>query len=40
MPNLKTGTRGNLYVKLNASLPTTLDDKQRDLFQQLAQAGV
>jgi DnaJ-class molecular chaperone len=40
MPNLKTGARGNLYVKLNASLPTTLDDKQRELFQQLAQAGV
>ena len=40
MPNLKTGTRGNLYVKLNASLPTTLDDRQRELFQQLAQAGV
>jgi DnaJ-class molecular chaperone len=40
MPNLKTGARGNLYVKLHASLPTTLDDKQRELFQQLAQAGV
>jgi DnaJ-class molecular chaperone len=40
MPNLKTGARGNLYVKLNASLPTTLDEKQRELFQQLAQAGV
>jgi DnaJ-class molecular chaperone len=40
MPNLKTGQRGNLYVKLSATLPTTLDDKQRELFQQLAQAGV
>lgn len=40
MPNLKSGTRGNLYVKLNAALPTTLDDKQRELFQQLAQAGI
>lgn len=40
MPNLKTGERGKLYVKLNAVLPTSLDEKQRDLFQQLAQAGV
>lgn len=40
MPALKNGTRGNLYVKLNASLPTTLDERQRDLFRQLAQAGV
>ncbi len=40
MPSLKTKQRGNLYVKLNASLPTTLDEKQRELFQKLAQAGV
>jgi DnaJ-class molecular chaperone len=40
MPNLKTKAQGNLYAKLNASLPTSLDDKQRELFQQLAQAGV
>lgn len=40
MPHLKGQDRGNLYVKLNAVLPTNLDDKQRDLFQQLAQAGV
>lgn len=39
MPNLKSGKRGNLYVKLNATLPTTLSDEQRSLFQQLAQAG-
>jgi DnaJ-class molecular chaperone len=40
MPNLKSGQRGNLYVKLNAILPTQLDETQRDLFQRLAQAGV
>jgi DnaJ-class molecular chaperone len=40
MPNLKTGERGKLYVKLNAMLPTTLDETQRELFQKLAQAGV
>lgn len=40
MPALKGGTRGNLYVKLNASLPTTLSDEQRGLFEQLEKAGV
>jgi len=40
MPHLKTGGQGDLYVKLNAILPTDLDSKQRDLFQQLAQVGV
>ncbi|HEX6507096.1 MAG TPA: J domain-containing protein [Chloroflexota bacterium] len=39
MPNLKSKAKGNLYVKLNAALPTSLDEKQRELFQQLAQAG-
>jgi DnaJ-class molecular chaperone len=40
MPQLRGGKRGDLYVKLNAVLPTKLDDRQRDLFQQLAKAGV
>ncbi len=40
MPALRGNASGNLYVKLNALLPTNLDDRQRDLFQQLAQAGV
>lgn len=40
MPHLKGGGRGDLYVKLNAILPTNLSDKQRELFQQLAQANV
>jgi DnaJ-class molecular chaperone len=39
MPALKGGERGNLYVKLNALLPTSLNDEQRSLFQQLARAG-
>ncbi|GAC1511514.1 MAG: J domain-containing protein [Chloroflexota bacterium] len=40
MPHLKGGGRGDLYVKLNALLPTQLDERQRELFQKLAQAGV
>lgn len=39
MPQLKGGKRGDLYVKMNAMLPTRLDEKQRDLFQQLEKAG-
>jgi DnaJ-class molecular chaperone len=40
MPQLRGGKRGDLYVKLNAVLPTKLNEKQRDLFRQLAQAEV
>lgn len=40
VPTLRGGKQGDLYVKLNALLPTTLSEKQRDLFQQLEQAGV
>jgi DnaJ-class molecular chaperone len=40
MPQLRGGDRGNLYVKLNAVLPTSLSDQQRSLFEQLAKAGV
>jgi DnaJ-class molecular chaperone len=40
MPQLRGDKRGDLYVKLTASLPTQLNDKQRELFEQLAQAGV
>jgi DnaJ-class molecular chaperone len=39
MPQLKGGKKGDLYVKVNALLPTALSELQRDLFQQLAQAG-
>jgi len=40
MPRLKGEGRGDLYVKVNALLPTSLDERQKDLFQQLVQAGV
>jgi molecular chaperone DnaJ len=40
MPALKGGVRGDLFVKLYARLPTTLDERQRELFQQLERAGV
>lgn len=40
MPHLKGGGRGDLYVTLNAVLPTKLSDQQRELFQQLERAGV
>jgi DnaJ-class molecular chaperone len=39
MPALRKDTRGNLYVKLQAVLPTTLSERQRELFQELSQAG-
>ena len=39
MPQLKGGKRGDLYVKINAMLPTSLDERQRDLFRQLEKAG-
>jgi DnaJ-class molecular chaperone len=40
MPHLRGGGKGNLYVKLQAVLPTTLSERQRELFEQLEQAGV
>jgi DnaJ-class molecular chaperone len=39
MPQLKAGKKGDLYVKVNALLPTALNEQQRELFRQLAQAG-
>jgi DnaJ-class molecular chaperone len=39
MPALKGGQRGNLYVKLAATLPATINDEQRGLFEQLARSG-
>jgi DnaJ-class molecular chaperone len=39
MPQLKGGKKGDLYVKVNALLPTALSEQQRELFQQLARAG-
>jgi DnaJ-class molecular chaperone len=40
MPHLKGSGRGNLYVKLHAVLPTQLNPQQRELFTELAKAGV
>jgi DnaJ-class molecular chaperone len=40
MPRLRGGEKGNLYVKLNAVLPTSLSEQQRTLFEQLAKAGI
>ena len=37
LPVYKQSTTGNLYLTLNAQLPTSLTDEQRQLFQQLAQ---
>lgn len=39
IPHLRGGGSGNLYVKLNALVPTTPDERQLSLFQELAQAG-
>jgi DnaJ-class molecular chaperone len=39
MPALRGGKRGDLYVKLHAVLPESLNDRQRELFRELAQAG-
>jgi DnaJ-class molecular chaperone len=39
MPKLKGGGRGDLFVRVSASLPTTLNDQQRALFQELAATG-
>lgn len=39
MPQLKGGKRGDLYVKVNAVLPTALNEQQLELFRQLAQSG-
>jgi DnaJ-class molecular chaperone len=39
MPHLRDGGRGDLFVKLNAVLPTKLSEQQKSLFEQLAAAG-
>ena len=36
LPNLGTGVKGNLYVRVNVWTPTNLTDELRDLFQKLA----
>ena len=39
MPHLRGGGRGDLFVKVQAKLPTELNDQQRSLFQELAETG-
>jgi DnaJ-class molecular chaperone len=39
MPRLRSDQRGDLYVKANAVLPTSLSEEQRRLFEQLSRAG-
>jgi DnaJ-class molecular chaperone len=39
MPHLRGGGYGDLYVKVLATLPTTLNAQQRQLFEQLAATG-
>jgi DnaJ-class molecular chaperone len=36
MPKLGTGSKGDLYVKLLAQVPTNLSEQERELFKQLA----
>lgn len=36
LPSLRTGRRGDLYVRLDVAVPTTLSDEQRGLLRQLA----
>jgi DnaJ-class molecular chaperone len=36
MPNLRTGTRGNLIARIQVMLPTGLTPQERELFVELA----
>jgi curved DNA-binding protein len=40
IPGTKGAADGNLLVKLQAKLPADLDEKQRSLFEQLAESGL
>ena len=40
MPQLKGGGKGDLYARVRVRLPEQLDDKQRELFEELSAAGV
>ena len=39
MPQLKGGDRGNLYARLQVTLPEKLSDEDKALFEQLREAG-
>jgi DnaJ-class molecular chaperone len=40
MPRLNKEGKGDLYAKVRAKLPDKLDDRQRELFDELKAAGV
>ncbi len=40
MPALGGGKRGDLFVRVRIRLPDALDDKQKEMFEQLKEAGV
>jgi DnaJ-class molecular chaperone len=40
MPKLKGGGRGNLFARLRVQLPERLDERSKELFEQLKEAGV
>jgi DnaJ-class molecular chaperone len=40
MPKLKGSGRGNLFARLRVKLPEKLDERSRELFEQLKEAGV
>jgi DnaJ-class molecular chaperone len=41
MTRLKGGEgRGNLYARVNVTLPDKLDDREKQLFEELRAAGV
>jgi DnaJ-class molecular chaperone len=40
MPALNTGKRGDLLARLRIKLPEKLSDKEKQLFEQLKEAGV
>jgi DnaJ-class molecular chaperone len=40
MPKMKGGGKGDLYARVRARLPEQLDEKQKQLFEELSAAGV
>jgi DnaJ-class molecular chaperone len=40
MPRLGKEGRGDLHARVRIRLPETLDDRQQQLFKQLAETGV
>ena len=40
VPNLKGGTKGDQYVKINVEVPKKLSERQIKLIKQLAEDGI